>query len=247
MIQPKENTSIQTKNIFLPAFLRNLRLQARISPEYTVESFDSFCQLINDQLQYGGKKYAHGETKETTDLITNMFGVEWILGTVYKYVKRYQNLKREKDLLKIATYQFITWLQMGYHKEPETKMKNALNDMTGDTLDRMLKLLELFSKTQHPEYLLIIATLAYLKWKADGYHKNSEHETDTWNEKDSSWTKTPPAVAGYYAWRVNAKSPSPRVVEVFETSAGNLVYEDDAGEVCELTFGEFFGPLKFPD
>jgi hypothetical protein len=33
-----------------------------------------------------------------------------------KYLGRYKNFRREKDLLKIATYMYIAWLKEGYHK-----------------------------------------------------------------------------------------------------------------------------------
>jgi hypothetical protein len=32
-----------------------------------------------------------------------------------KYIFRFKNFHREKDLLKIATYCFILWLKMGAH------------------------------------------------------------------------------------------------------------------------------------
>ena len=36
------------------------------------------------------------------------------LGTMAKYIFRFRNLKREKDILKIACYCYILWLKMGF-------------------------------------------------------------------------------------------------------------------------------------
>lgn len=76
---------------------------------------ETFLNLIKDQINYGGKKYAHSEQKEATDLIVEIFGIKWLLGTIFKYLLRFDNQKREKDLLKIAAYCFILWLKYGFH------------------------------------------------------------------------------------------------------------------------------------
>lgn len=82
-------------------------------------NFDKFVQLIRNQFNHGGDKYQLSEDKEMTDLVCELVpgdtGVDWILGTQLKYLGRFKNFKREKDLLKIATYCYIAWLKMGYH------------------------------------------------------------------------------------------------------------------------------------
>jgi len=93
MIKPKHSTNIKLKVKHLPQFIK----------------------LIENQLNYGGTKYAQDEEKESTDYLAEMFGQEWVLGTMTKYVLRYKNLGREKDLLKIAAYCYIIWLQSGFH------------------------------------------------------------------------------------------------------------------------------------
>ena len=70
---------------------------------------------IEGQFKYGGKKYAHSTEKESTDCLFDDFGKNWLFGTLAKYCKRYTNLAREKDLLKIACYCFIIWLKRGFH------------------------------------------------------------------------------------------------------------------------------------
>ncbi len=80
-----------------------------------MENLNQFYELINSQFTYGGKKYAQTKTKEATDVLFDDFGKNWLFGTLAKYVKRYKNLKREKDLLKIACYCFIIWLKRGFH------------------------------------------------------------------------------------------------------------------------------------
>ena len=85
------------------------------------ENYDKFVELIKNQFWHGGDKYKLNDTKEFTDGICEMFpgmtGVDWVLGTMLKYLGRYKNFGREKDLLKIATYCYILWLKGGYHKE----------------------------------------------------------------------------------------------------------------------------------
>lgn len=84
-------------------------------------NFKKFADLIGNQFEHGGDKYAlPGFTdREATDVISSVFGgateYDWVLGTMMKYLFRFKNFKREKDLLKIATYCYILWLKMGAH------------------------------------------------------------------------------------------------------------------------------------
>ena len=81
--------------------------------------FQEFCDLIKNQFYHGGDKYKGNEEKEFTDMICEAFpgqsGVDWALGTCMKYLGRYKNFGREKDLLKISTYMYIIWLKGGFH------------------------------------------------------------------------------------------------------------------------------------
>jgi len=85
------------------------------------DNFDNFVQLIRNQFDHGGDKYQLADDKEMTDLVCELVpgdtGVDWVLGTCVKYLGRFKNFQREKDLLKIATYMYICWLKMGFHKE----------------------------------------------------------------------------------------------------------------------------------
>jgi hypothetical protein len=84
-------------------------------------NFQKFADLIGNQFKHGGQKYAlPGFTdREATDVISAVFGGEsefdWVLGTMMKYLFRFKNFHREKDLLKIATYCYILWLKQGNH------------------------------------------------------------------------------------------------------------------------------------
>jgi len=80
-----------------------------------MNNLEQFFELIENQFQYGGQKYAQTETKEATDVLFDDFGKNWLFGTIAKYVKRYSNLARERDLLKISCYMFILWLKRGFH------------------------------------------------------------------------------------------------------------------------------------
>lgn len=83
------------------------------------DNFPAFVELIKNQFWHGGEKYRLTEDKEFTDhiceFVPGVTGVDWVLGTVYKYLGRYKNFGREKDLLKIATYMYILWLKGGFH------------------------------------------------------------------------------------------------------------------------------------
>lgn len=87
------------------------------------EGFDKFVELIRNQFEHGGAKYGAPDenTREFTDLICDSFpgdsGVDWVLGTMMKYLGRFKNFRREKDLLKVATYCYIAWLKFGFHLE----------------------------------------------------------------------------------------------------------------------------------
>ena len=78
-------------------------------------SYIKWFEAILGQFKYGGKKYAQTSTKEATDCLFEDFGKNWLFGTLAKYCKRYSNVARERDLLKIATYCFILWLKRGFH------------------------------------------------------------------------------------------------------------------------------------
>lgn len=87
------------------------------------EHFSKFADLIANQFNHGGDKYSLNGEKEFTDQICETFpgdsGVDWVLGTMMKYLGRYKNFGREKDLLKVATYCYILWLKNGNHLKEE--------------------------------------------------------------------------------------------------------------------------------
>lgn len=89
------------------------------------EHFQKFADLLSSQFNHGGDKYKLPgfDDREATDIISSVFGGEsqfdWVLGTMMKYLFRFKNFRREKDLLKIATYSYILWLKMGGHLKSE--------------------------------------------------------------------------------------------------------------------------------
>jgi hypothetical protein len=84
-----------------------------------------FVKLMESLLLHGGSKYnLHGfEEMEATDVISRIFGGEdeydWLLGTMMKYLLRFKNFHREKDLLKVSTYCYILWIKQGNHLKTE--------------------------------------------------------------------------------------------------------------------------------
>ena len=85
------------------------------------ENFEEFAKLVKNQITHGGEKYKGNDDEEFTDLICRSFpgesGVDWVLGTCMKYLGRYKNFGREKDLLKISAYMYILFLKAGFHLE----------------------------------------------------------------------------------------------------------------------------------
>ena len=85
------------------------------------ENWPKFAELIENQFKHGGEKYLldNQKDKEFTDLVCEVSpgktGFDWILQTCVKYIGRYLNFQRERDLLKIATYCYIAWLKAGHH------------------------------------------------------------------------------------------------------------------------------------
>jgi len=92
------------------------------------KNFNAFIDLVKDQFKYGGQKYALNNERESTDVLFDKHGKNWLFGTVDKYTFRYKNLARERDLLKIACYMFITWLKRGFYI-----MDKGINDPAIDT------------------------------------------------------------------------------------------------------------------
>lgn len=89
--------------------------------QHREDIFKEFSTLLKNQFMFGGKKYGGLSVtdREATDIICGMFGgesgIDWVLGTIVKYIFRYKNFGQEKDLLKIATYCYILWLKAGFH------------------------------------------------------------------------------------------------------------------------------------
>lgn len=93
-------------------------------PETKANYWPKFAALISEQFEHGGyEKYKlQGfDDREATDVISSVFGGErqdqWILGTILKYLFRWNNLHREKDLLKMTTYLYLLWLKQGFHMQ----------------------------------------------------------------------------------------------------------------------------------
>lgn len=86
-----------------------------------------FAKLIENQFTHGGDKYKLNgfDDREATDVISAVFGgpnhEDWVLGTITKYIFRYRNFRRERDLLKIVTYCYILYLKAGFHLKPENE------------------------------------------------------------------------------------------------------------------------------
>src|SRR3990167_11147640 len=78
---------------------------------------EQFNNLTKNQFIWGAKKYslAENSVRESTDVLVDMFGFRWLIGTLAKYYFRFKNLNQEKELLKIGCYCYIIWLKRGFH------------------------------------------------------------------------------------------------------------------------------------
>jgi len=176
-----------------------------------MESLNKFFSLVADQFRYGGQKYAQTETKEATDVLFDDFGKNWLLGTIAKYVKRYSNLARERDLLKIACYQYILWLKRGFHLKSEgtKKIINTTVKIKAEYFDKfkfkvtgfvlyylerpvpsnaldiiygtLLECANMQFSHTTEDQLYSIFALTYILWDRD--IKNKGIDLDTWNEE----------------------------------------------------------------
>ena len=90
-----------------------------------------FDELIIEQIKYGAKKYAVDGKRESTDILTERYGLNGLLWTIEKYVYRFENQQREKDPLKIGAYAYILWLKFGFNKN--SKRFETLQDTTIET------------------------------------------------------------------------------------------------------------------
>lgn len=99
------------------------------SKELKEREFGKFAELIREQFKHGGSKYGLSESKEATDHIMEVFGIDWVLGTMMKYILRFRNQGREKDLLKIATYAYIVWLVMCFNEKSEHDIDIAYGEV----------------------------------------------------------------------------------------------------------------------
>jgi len=173
------------------------------------ESYKKFVELVADQFTYGGKKYALTTTKESTDMLFDIHGYKWLVGTIHKYVYRYGNLARERDLLKIACYMYILWLKRGFHlssigtdipidttvdvkseffkKFLETvEHTGGLKTVPLNKLDRLGSILINWSKTDDwygvdENEIIEVFILSFLTWE-DAYSAVAVHDTDTNNK-----------------------------------------------------------------
>lgn len=100
-----------------------------------------FNELVADQFRYGGVKYALSDERESTDVLFERYGQNWLFGTMDKYCFRFRNLARERDLLKIACYAYILWLKKGFHVDIKGLSVDALDtnvQMKADNFDKFV-------------------------------------------------------------------------------------------------------------
>ena len=126
-------------------------------------SFTKFTQLVEDQFIYGGQKYAlnGSEVRESTDVLFEKHGKNWLIGTIDKYTFRFQNLSRERDLLKIACYMYIMWLKRGFYIRPD-----GINDPPLDT--------NIMQKKEHFWKFVDKVRNDYVDRRKDSYYKELE-------------------------------------------------------------------------
>jgi len=173
------------------------------------DPFDRFVSLVRDQWEYGGKKYALGGSneRESTDVLFDIFGKGWYFGTLSKYCKRWNNLGREKDVLKVGCYSYLGWLKRGCFREdiPDTPLdtniemkakyfmeyinryKNAdMEEYNGMNMDDVFNILSDLNNRNWIDIternFLSIFHICFNLW-FENYIDVTDHDTDTYNEE----------------------------------------------------------------
>jgi hypothetical protein len=169
-----------------------------------------FFSLIADQFQYGGQKYKlQGDSsRESTDVLFDTHGMTWLFGTVHKYVFRYTNLARERDLFKIATYMYLLWLKRGFFckmygvsdpLDTSLELKNMFYDkfkkevareiehykLLGEPLGVIGNFMSAWSNGSFTDIdevnIVTVFILAYKTWERD-FGEEGGKDRDTWNK-----------------------------------------------------------------
>jgi hypothetical protein len=130
-----------------------------------------FIDLIKKQFEYGGKKYALNNVKESTDELFDRFGFKWLLGTICKYLYRWNNLKREKDPLKIACYAFLLWIKRGYHIDNKRVIPiDTTLENKRDNFDNFIKIVKehyyekIYERYHEIDLIYLLSDLAKGEW-----------------------------------------------------------------------------------
>jgi len=185
------------------------------------DAYLEFESFIKDQFEYGGKKYKldDSQTRESTDVLFDKHGKNWLIGTIDKYTFRYSNLARERDLLKIATYMYLMWLKRGFQVTNE-----GINDPPIDTnIDLKRKYFPDFARKTRADFIanqayynqekfniisaqlgtwskgewskitqgqmIIVFNISFVEWSKK-YAKVVQHDTDTYkNEQTNNETE----------------------------------------------------------
>ena len=147
-----------------------------------MKKLDTFIGLVSDQFAYGGIKYGLNDKRESTDELFDAHGKNWLLGTIDKYCYRYTNLQREKDLLKIATYMYISWLKRGFFvpTEKDKGMSSPVDtniQIKNEQFPKFVEIVKSFYEEYKSEFTLIKDRISLIssilkKWSA----------LDNWNE-----------------------------------------------------------------
>ncbi|KKK74559.1 hypothetical protein LCGC14_2882580 [marine sediment metagenome] len=185
-----------------------------------MKAFDTFTELVNDQFSYGGKKYGLSTNRESTDELFDAHGKNWLIGTIDKYTYRFKNLQRERDLLKIGTYQYILWLKRGFFLQ-DRGVNDAIDTnikVKTEQFDKFIKVIWDYFEQYKSELVAVenkmglISTIlqkwSLSKWSDvlqthlsqvyclvflewhSHYSKVVEHDKDTYNEEKHESNKT---------------------------------------------------------
>ena len=127
-----------------------------------------FNDLVREQFIYGGKKYALDTKRESTDQLFDDFGRGWLFGTMAKYCKRFKNLARERDILKIACYVYILWLKKGFH----ITQAGLKVDVLDTTVKQKEENFDLFIKNFDEDYNTSFAQVDWYNKKKDELGKH---------------------------------------------------------------------------
>ena len=181
-------TGLQIKTKKWPLFKKRFLMNCKHDlMHYTAEELEKWFDIIVKQFTHGSQKYTFFDEFDYTDVL-RYADPNWVSVTIQKYVRRFEVEAREKDLIKMATYAYIVWIQDGekhagakrdYHITPA--VWNAIVSVTADSVElkNVMNHTYKFICGGKETDLLYIFFYCMKEWIKNNMQKRREHDDDT--------------------------------------------------------------------